>query len=273
MDGMPIIEAAHPDIAHAATLGRRIRLLSYNIQVGIGGPASFRHYLTGSWKHVLPHARLEENLTGIGRAVAGFDIVALQEVDAGSLRSGFVNQTEYLATVGDFPFWYHQTNRRFGHFAQHANGVLSKFRPTEVVEYKLPGIIPGRGAMMVRYGGSDHPLVVLIMHLALSSRARHRQLDFIGEVVNRYEHVVLMGDLNCQADSPEMQSLLNATHLCEPLHGLKTFPSWRPARKIDHILTSPSIHVEDVHVLQHMLSDHLPIAMDIVLPEHVNLAA
>ena len=253
--------------------GRRLRLLSYNIQVAIGGPRSLRHYLAGSWKHVLPHAQIYENLAHIAHAISGFDIVAIQEADPGSLRTAFINQTEYLARKGGFPFWYHQTNRRFGRIAQHANGVLSKLRPAEIVDYKLPGTLPGRGAILVRYGHGDNPLVVIVVHLALGSRSRLQQIQFIADTVRRYEHVVLMGDLNCQPDSLEMRHLLEATHLCEPTHGLKTFPSWRPARRIDHILTSPSIEVSDVHVLQHLLSDHLPIAMEIQLPRDVELAA
>jgi endonuclease/exonuclease/phosphatase family metal-dependent hydrolase len=251
--------------------GRRIRLLSYNIQVGMAS-TRFRHYLTESWKHVLPHAQLYENLERIAHAISGFDIVALQEVDAGSLRSSFISQTEYLAKKGGFPFWYEQTNRRFGKIARHSNGLLSHFQPSEVQDYKLPGL-PGRGVLLARYGHQDNPLVLLVIHMALGARARQRQFAFVAELVNRYPHAVVMGDLNCQADSPEMQFLLRNTDLCEPGHGLKTFPSWRPARTIDHILTSASLQVHDVHVLQHLLSDHLPLAMEIVLPESFHLAA
>ncbi|WP_455207073.1 endonuclease/exonuclease/phosphatase family protein [Kaarinaea lacus] len=252
--------------------GKRIRLLSYNIQVGIGS-ISYRHYVTAAWKHVLPHAQIYENLHKIAHAISGFDIVALQEVDAGSLRSSFINQAEFLASHAGFPFWYHQTNRKIANIARHSNGVLSKFKPSEVSDYKLPGFLPGRGVMVVRYGHPDNPLILLIVHLALSKRARMRQLEFISEIVNCYEHVVVMGDLNCQPNSRELQQLLNTTNLCEPIHGLKTFPSWRPQRTIDHILASPSLEIYDVHVLDHLLSDHLPIAMEIQLPSGLELAA
>ena len=252
--------------------GKRIRLLSYNIQVGIGS-VSYRHYVTEAWKHVLPHAQLYENMHKIARAIRGFDIVALQEMDAGSVRSSFINQAEYLAQHAGFPFWYHQTNRKIANLARHSNGVLSKFKPNEVSDYKLPGFIPGRGVMVVRYGHPNNPLILLIVHLSLSKRARHRQLEFISEIVNCYEHVIVMGDLNCQPESKELQHLLNTTNLCEPIHGLKTFPSWRPQKRIDHILASPSLEIYDVHVLDHLLSDHLPIAMELQLPSGLELAA
>lgn len=247
-----------------------VRLLSYNIQVGIAS-TKFRDYFTMSWKHVFPHAQIYDNLQRIAHILGGYDIVALQETDGGSLRSGFINQTEYLAQHAEFPYWHHQVNRDLGRFAQHANGLLSRFKPAGVVDYKLPGIIPGRGALMAQFGSNKNPLVLLILHLALGKRARQRQLASVGEIVQSYKHVVVMGDMNCQPNSEEMRYLLRKTDLCEPTHGLKTFPSWRPARTIDHILVTPSLEVRDVHVLHHLFSDHLPIAMDIALPEDITL--
>jgi len=249
---------------------RIIRLLSYNIQVGIAS-TRYRHYVTQSWKHVLPHAQLYENLDRIAHLVGNYDIVALQEADAGSMRSSFINQTQYLAEKGGFPYWYHQVNRNLGRLAQHSNGLLSHFKPTDIVDHKLPGFIPGRGAMCVHFGPADNPLVLVIIHLALGKNSRYQQLEAICGIVRKYEHVVVMGDMNCQPNSREMEMLLTKTHLCEPTHGLNTFPSWRPQRKIDHILVSPSLEVADIHVLNYRFSDHLPIAMDIVLPKNMDL--
>jgi endonuclease/exonuclease/phosphatase family metal-dependent hydrolase len=250
----------------------RIRLLSYNIQVGIGSKR-YRDYVTSSWKHVFPHAKSHDNLSRIAETINNFDIVALQEVDAGSLRTGFVNQTEYLATRAGFPFWHQQTNRNIGKIARHSNGLLSRYRPSKIHDHKLPGLLPGRGVMVVQYGRSDNPLVLLVLHMALSKRVRQHQFEYVAQIVNQYEHVVVMGDLNCQPDSHEMQFLLSATELCEPSHRLKTYPSWQPARTLDHILISASLELHDVHVLQHLHSDHLPIAMEINLPSQLVLAA
>lgn len=251
---------------------RRLRLLSYNIQVGIPS-SNFYQYVTHSWKHVLPHAELFDNLDRIAQVIGAYDIVGLQEVDAGSLRSGFINQTQYLANRAGFPHWYDQTNRKLGKIAQHSNGLLSRVLPTEIIEHKLPGLIPGRGALLVRFGGTEHPLILLIAHLALSRRARLRQLAYLSELVNEYEHVVVMGDLNCPSDSKEIDSLLDKTCLVAPTHGLHTFPSWRPVRNIDHILVTPSLRIEHMHVLNCPCSDHLPIAMEVSIPDSIRLEA
>lgn len=253
--------------ADSAADDLRLRLLTYNIQVGIASHR-FHHYLTHSWKHLLPHAESLSNLERIAQVVHQFDIVALQEADAGSFRSLFVNQIEFLARRSSFPYWYSQTNRNLGKIAQHSNGLLSRRKPLSVMEHKLPGFIPGRGLLEVHYGSIDQPLVLLLVHLALSKRARLRQIAYICRLVNRYDHVVVMGDFNCRAQSDEMSLLLADTNLCKPVDELLTFPSWHPNRNIDHIVASPSISINDVQVLPHSVSDHLPIAVDVILPHH-----
>jgi len=252
------------------TKNRRLRLLTYNIQAGIA-TSRFHHYLTHSWKHVLPCPERRDNLDRIAQIVHHYDVVGLQEADAGSLRSGYINITEYLATNGGFPYWYDQTNRNFGVFAQHSMGILSRLRATEISEQRLPGTIPGRGALVVRYGRGSDSLALVLVHLALGRRARMQQIGFIGEITKEFRHSIIMGDLNCRSDSQELTHLIERAGLREPAHDLHTFPSWRPSRNIDHILVSPSIHVEAVSVLNYPLSDHLPIAMEVSLPDGIEL--
>jgi endonuclease/exonuclease/phosphatase family metal-dependent hydrolase len=247
---------------------QRLRLLSFNIQTGIA-TSRYRHYVTRSLRHVLPHPERLDNLDRIAGLLGHYDIVGLQEVDSGSLRSGFINQTEYLAMQAGFPHWHGQTNRNLGMIAQHSIGVLSRMRPSLIKEMRLPGMIPGRGAMMLRFGRGDDSLHVIIMHLALSRRARMQQFAYIAEQVCECRNVVLMGDFNCVSDSVEMNWLLERTRLRDPEHGLNTFPSWRPERSIDHILVSPSLTVNHTRVLPHPISDHLPIEMEVQLPASV----
>ena len=83
----------------------RLRLLSFNIQVGIS-TERYHHYLTRGWQHLLPHQGRAGNLQRIGDLLGDYDIVALQEADGGSVRSGYVNQVEHLARMGAFPYWY-----------------------------------------------------------------------------------------------------------------------------------------------------------------------
>ncbi|ROL67628.1 endonuclease/exonuclease/phosphatase family protein [Pseudomonas vranovensis] len=242
----------------------RLRLLSFNIQVGIS-TERYRHYLTRGWQHLLPHTGRAGNLQKIGELLADFDLVALQEADGGSLRSGYVNQVEHLAQLGAFPYWYQQLNRNLGRLAQHSNGVLSRLKPQLLEDHPLPGPA-GRGAILVRFGEGEDALVVVMMHLALGSKTRARQLAYIRELIGGYRHQVLMGDMNTHATDLLEHSPLRDLGLIAP-QVQATFPSWRPQRCLDHILLSPSLTLERVEVLAQPISDHLPVAVEIRLPD------
>ncbi|AXQ46257.1 endonuclease/exonuclease/phosphatase family protein [Pseudomonas vlassakiae] len=242
----------------------RLRLLSFNIQVGIS-TERYRHYLTRSWQHLLPHTGRAGNLQKIGQLLSDFDLVALQEADGGSLRSGYVNQVEHLAQLGSFPYWYQQLNRNLGRFAQHSNGVLSRLKPQRLEDHPLPGPA-GRGAILVRFGEGEDALIVVMMHLALGAKTRALQLGYIRELIGGYRHQVLMGDMNTHATDLLEHSPLRDLGLIAP-QVEATFPSWRPQRCLDHILLSSSLTLERVEVLAQPISDHLPVAVEIRLPD------
>lgn len=247
-----------------------LRVMSYNVQVGIRTDKP-HHYVLHSWKHVLPHSFRLTNLDHIADLIHDYDIVGMQELDAGSIRSSYINLAEFLAERAGFPFWYNQVNRNLGHFAQHASGFLSRYKPDEITDIRLPGFIPGRRAIMARYGEGESALTLFIMHLSLGKRARLNQLDFISDYVNDSAHAILMGDLNCKSDSDEMNLLFRKTKLRRPLSECNTFPSWRPHQPIDHILITSGLKVLDVRALSDTYSDHLPIVMDIELPKGLQL--
>jgi endonuclease/exonuclease/phosphatase family metal-dependent hydrolase len=251
---------------------RRLRLLSCNILAG-ASVQRYSEYVTRSFNAVFPGRTKLDNLDALAHLLSGFDVVGLQEADAGSLRSGFLNQTRYLAEAAGMPFWSHQPNRPMARLAHSANGLISRFEPTEVIDYPLPGRIPGRGALFARFGHGSDALVVVVAHLSLGAQARHGQLSFIGDLLTGHPHAVLMGDLNCDAQSAEMQRLFARTALQPPPHATFTFPSWNPRRALDHILTSADIRLERLWALPQAFSDHLPLAAEISLPAALAAAA
>jgi len=244
---------------------RTLRLMSFNIQAGTA-TTNYRDYVTQGWKQVLPHQQRNDNLTAISELLSDFDIVGLQESDLGSLRSGFVNQTQYLAEQARFPYWSHQENRRVSRLASSCNGLLSRIRPSEVHDYKLPGRIPGRGALVAYYGSEHQRLLVVIVHLSLGRRSRQAQLAFVSELIGSHDHVIVMGDMNSSLSSFEMKHFIQHSGLLAVDEMLSTFPSWRPQRGIDHILLSDTLSVVESEVLDLMLSDHRPITMTIKVP-------
>mgnify|MGYP001216787562 FL=1 len=244
-----------------------IRLLSFNIQVGIKTSA-YRQYFTKGWKHVLPHVNQVKNLKRIAKVVGEYDIVALQEVDGGSIRSGFVNQVEFLAKLAHFPYWYAQLNRDLGPLAQHGNGLLSRIEPMGLEDHKLPGAIPGRGAVIARLPYAGEELVVVMLHLSLGDRSRCRQLAYIAERISQERRVIVMGDMNTPATDLMDSSPLKNLDLTLPDASALTYPAWRPSHALDHILVSPHLEVNEYEVLGHRISDHLPIAIEVTTRAH-----
>ncbi len=249
----------------------QLRLLSYNVQAGIRS-RQFSDYLTNSWKHILPHPERLVNLTRIAQLLHQFDLVGLQEVDAGSLRSANIDQIQYLARYAGFSYWYSQVNRNLAPFAQHSNGLLSRLRPRQITEHKLPGL-PGRGVIVAEFPLSDgSDLAVAILHLALGWHARRRQLEYLMALAAEHLYLVLMGDFNCGCNSKGLRYMVCQSGMrgldCE----LKTFPSWRPRHNLDHILISEPLQVVSARVIDYALSDHLPLSMTIALPAGIQFA-
>ena len=247
-----------------------LRLLSFNIQAGTS-TAHYHHYVTHSWRQILPHSRRTENLDAIAGMVTPYDMVALQEVDSGSLRSGFINQSRYLASQAGMPFWCHQANRKVGTVAYAGNGFLSRFEPDAVEEFRLPGVIPGRGSLVVRFGKGSEGLVIAVVHLALGKRARKLQLEFLSRQLGPHANLVVMGDLNTPVSSPEVQDFCRRLDLSTPTGGLPSYPSWQPQRAIDHILLTQPLLSLNPRVLQVTFSDHCPVELEVQLPPGVRL--
>ncbi len=74
-----------------------------------------------------------------------------------------------------------------------------------------------------------------------------------------------MGDLNTQVDELLYRSPLRALDLQAPQLEA-TFPSWKPQRCLDHILISPDLQVARSMVVDQPISDHLPVATELILP-------
>ena len=243
-----------------------IRLLSFNIQAGLNSKA-YKDYITTSVSQFMPTPPDLLNLNEIGSLLSDYDVVALQEVDGGSLRSGYINQLAHFAEQGGFPYWHQQLNRDFGRLGQYSNGLLSRIIPYSIEDHRLPGV-RGRGAIVTRYGNPESPLIVIGLHLALGEKGRYRQLEYVKELIRPYQHVIIMGDMNCCADSL-IDTPLRDTNLRPAATSTNTYPSWAPTRTIDHILVTPNLKVNAVNVLNCQLSDHCPVAIEVTLPESV----
>jgi endonuclease/exonuclease/phosphatase family metal-dependent hydrolase len=238
-----------------------LKLLSFNIQAG-SHTRGYHDYLLRSWQQVLPHKQRWAVLDRMAELLQGYDVVGLQESDSGSLRSGRINQTAYLAERAGFAYFSHQANRRVAGIAYPGNGLLLRERPTRVEDHVLPGL-KGRGALLADIGRGKHKLSIVVTHLSLSAKARARQFAFLQELLADAERVVLMGDLNAEVSEPAFAEFLVARALvASTAH--PSYPAWKPKRAIDHILLSRSLLTTQPSTpLAAQLSDHLPVHIEL----------
>ncbi len=242
----------------------RLRVLSYNIQVGLQ-TGHYGHYVTRAWRHALPAPGMHRNLDRIAELLRDYDFVAIQEADAGSLRTQFTNQVEYLARKAGFAHWGLSVTRDLRPVARHALAFLSRYAPAQVDEHVLPSTLPGRRAMRIVLGPEAGGLQLLVAHLSLSRGAQHAQLDYLNRLVPAQGPVLLLGDLNCDAAVLRLHAQASGGRLRVADETPLTFPSWQPRRSLDHILHTPELTLHRLHALPHAISDHLPLAAEVGL--------
>lgn len=233
-------------------------LCSYNTQAGIG-TVQMPHYLTRLHGQFFDSLAKRQRLKAIGKAVAEYDIVCLQEVDLGGRRSGFSNQLDIIRETSGHEYFALQENRQVGKISRHGNATLSRYPILQTHDHKLPGRFSGRGALVVEIAIDSH-FTVINAHLSLGVRDQAAQLSSLDEYLEQCSKTILAGDLNITSFSPHLTEFANNYKLQGTWNKrLRTYPSWNPRKSIDHILFTPDIKVKSFSVSDARLSDHRPI--------------
>jgi len=238
---------------------RFLRLVTLNIQAGIGSQKP-RHLITHGWRYLMPYDKSLQNLDRIAGFLADFDIVAIQEADAGSFRTRYVNQAKYIANKGGFSTCYSHIIRETGRIACHANSLISRLQFKDIRRHRLPASRHGRGLLEAHLQMDKKQIAVFVTHLSLRRPNRERQIQYLAEQINKYDSSILMGDLNCEPNSVEYSQLLRQTRLKADSEHPLTFPSWHPIRSLDHILATDDLALDEPKALPNLLSDHLPVS-------------
>lgn len=240
-----------------------MRFLLYNIRYATGSGVSF-HLPFPFFGYLRPNPDV---LKKIAEFVGEYspDIVGLVEVDAGSMRSGSVNQPEFIA---DYLGHYHVYECKYSPdsffslapvTAQQGNAVLTG---REILAQKFHYFQEGVKRLVIEIELED--CCIFLVHLSLSFRHRHRQLSFMRNLVTRVEKpVIVAGDFNCLSGESELELFCGATGLINAnKDGQFSFPSHRPRKQLDFFLHSNHIEVNKFDIIKTRLSDHLPIVVD-----------
>lgn len=210
------------------------------------------------------------------------DIVALQELDVGRLRTGSVDQAHAIAHRLGMSFHFHAAvqveEERYG------DAVLTAAPHRVIKAGPLPGsatirALEPRGALWLELELDGRRLQVLNTHLGLvphEQRAQARALmgpDWIGGRTQGDPPLILLGDFNATPYHQTYRTfagrLTDARRAAKTTRATPTFPSRLPMLAIDHIFLEGAATAIAVHTaagpLVRVASDHLPLVMDFTL--------
>jgi endonuclease/exonuclease/phosphatase family metal-dependent hydrolase len=186
------------------------------------------------------------------------DLVALQEVDRRTGRSGVVDQAAELARLTGLHMIFGRTIDHDG--GLYGNAVLARAPVARSENHPLPGVEP-RGLIEVDTGD----LIFFATHLD-ATRDDAKRLEAAAEINRRAaaseRPALLAGDLNAVPGSAPMKKLAAEWSISSDGQNLPTIPARRPVRQLDYVLYRPAAawKVIEVRVLDEpVASDHRPI--------------
>jgi len=219
----------------------------------------------------------------IARVIARYDpdVIALQELDAGRVRTLGTDQAGLLADLLDMQYHFHPVLRV--EEEMYGNAILSR-HPMKIIEAAgLPRIythafFEPRGALWVEIEYLGCKIQLMNTHLSFWKPEQKIQAealcgpDWLGHPdCQGADPVILCGDLNASPYSPvyrRIQKQLNDAQLKLDQHTpLNTWFGHCPIGRIDHVFISSGVAVLGVDVpatrLEKLASDHLPLIVDL----------
>ena len=198
------------------------------------------------------------------------DLVALQEVDAGTNRANHVMQAAELGRLTQMHHAYGAAMEFDG--GKYGDAVLSRYKIIESRVISL-GYRPGnrrepRVAVMTIValpGGKRIAFISTHLDHTANSPDRLEQTQAINnQLRDLKEPAILAGDFNCEPGSGPMAELEKIWKVVSNGDGSLTCPADEPRTKIDHVLVKPAERfriVEAKVIDERMASDHRPVVV------------
>lgn len=199
------------------------------------------------------------------------DLVALQEVDVGVMRSGRVHQLRRLAESTGLAARFGPTQHYEG--GLFGNAVLTRLPILDVVIHPLPytestpeRVTYPRGAIAVTLRGPDgDPLRFVSTHFQHNvPEDRVAEAKAINELFAKDDALptILAGDMNSKPAAEPIQLLLKRWSNATDEPASPTAPATKPTSRIDYIFYRPAktFRVVQAEVIdESMASDHRPV--------------
>ena len=240
-----------------------MRLVLYNIRYATGTGPSFHLPLPGAG-YLRPNRRVLNGLTEFLRRQDA-DVIGLIEVDTGSVRSGMVNQAEYIATsLG------HYSTYECKYGAASVNNFLPIVRKQANAFLAAPRVHGERfhyfdsGIKRLIIELELEEVCVFLVHLSLKYRHRQYQLRHLHDLVEKSpKPVIVAGEFNTFWGTHELYLFMRASRLRSANErSLPTYPASAPRAELDFVLVSERIEVTAFSVPDIRLSDHRPLVCD-----------
>lgn len=225
----------------------KVRIMSYNIRVGKG-------------------LDLKQDLERIATVINRENpfMVALQEVDSVTTRTGGVNQIEELGRLtGMFAVFAGAINYSGGRYGV---GMLSKERPLSIKRVPLPGREESRVLLIVEF----RDFVAATTHFSLTEEDRIEGAKILNrEAIFFNKPMIVGGDFNAEPQSKTIR-IINEVFTTLSNDSLATFPANEPQVCIDYIFGktrenfSYKVFYSKV-IPESIASDHRPIIVDIII--------
>ena len=238
--------------ATTLSIANHIKVLSYNIH------------------HANPPSKPDTiDLEAVARVIlqASPDVVALQEIDVHTGRSGPYNQAKELARRTGMHAFFAKTIDYDG--GSYGIAILSRYPLQNTQQHALPSN-PDTGGEPRVLATADiqlpsQPIITIACtHLDAQKNPENRlmQIQKINALVQEIKHpLIIAGDFNAVADSEVIRLVdENFTRSCDPCE--PTIPADHPTKAIDFIAYRPkdSFKVQKHQVLQEpYASDHAPV--------------
>lgn len=193
------------------------------------------------------------------------EVIALQEVERYSIRTGFQDQIKQLSNKTEMNYSFGKSTNILN--GEYGNGLLSKYPIEEYEVYDLPSLNEQRTVLRTVINVNGSRLVVYNTHLGLKASERQEQLDFIMQMISEETmEYILMGDLNSMIEHLKTitdnmkDSAANSDKAQQ-----STFEEDGVHGRIDYIFVSPNIKTEGYDVVLSDASDHYPVISSIVI--------
>ena len=240
-----------------------MRLLVYNIRYATGTGPAFHLPVPGAG-YLRSSRRVLEDITQFIR-LENPDLVGLVEVDTGSIRTGMVNQAEYIAnslghyTAYECKYGSDSINHLVPIVRKQSNALLASPSVTgERFHYFDTGI----KRLIIELELDE--VCVFLVHLSLKYRHRQYQLRTLYDLIAGVaKPVIVAGDFNTFWGTHEIYLFMRAAGLRSAnTLGLPSYPARTPRVELDFILVSEGINVTAFRIPEVRYSDHRPLICD-----------